>query len=147
MIIFTKLESLVKKKELIGQVVRYAIVGSISTGIHYITYLLLLWAISKTTITNTINANLSYACGYIVGFCFNYFLTTYFTFQTKANKKNATGFTISHILNYLVEMGALNLLLFYNVKESVSGLIVLIVAVPINFIFLKITYYLTGRKQ
>ncbi len=135
-----------KKKNLLLQIGRYGIVGGISTAIHYGTYLLLLWVIGKTGLNQTANANISYAGGYFVGFCFNYFLTTYFTFKTKASKKNATGFTVCHIINYLLEMGVLNLLLFWGLERSMAGLIVIVVAVPINFVMLKIAYYLSGKK-
>lgn len=135
-----------EKKDLILQIGRYGIVGGISTAIHYGTYLLLLWVLGKTGLNPTVNANLSYAGGYFVGFCFNYFLTTYFTFKTKASKKNATGFTVCHIINYFLEMGFLNLLLLWDMDRSIAGLIVIIVAVPINFVMLKIAYYLSCKK-
>lgn len=70
-------------REEIGRIVRFGIVGTVSTLIHYGVYLLLLrW----------LNPSISYTGGYIVGFCFNYVLTTYFTFRTKSSIKNAAGF-------------------------------------------------------
>lgn len=135
-----------QKKELLQQIVRYGIVGTISTGIHYGVYLLLMLLLGKMGVQQTLNANVSYAGGYLIGFCVNYVLTTYFTFKTKASKKNATGFTVSHILNYLIEMGVLNLLLYWGVEKSIAGLIVMIVAVPINFVFLKVSYYLAEKN-
>ena len=136
-----------QKKELFLQIVRYGIVGTVSTGIHYGVYLLLMFLLGDLGVQQTLNANISYAGGYLIGFCVNYVLTTYFTFKTKASKKNATGFTVSHVLNYLIEMGVLNLLLYWGVEKSIAGLIVIVVAVPINFVFLKISYYYSGKNE
>lgn len=137
----------IRRQKLIKQTFRYGVVGTVSTGIHYGGYLLLLYILGRTEINQTANANISYAGGYFIGFCVNYVLTTYFTFETKANSKNATGFTICHVLNYLIEMGVLNLLLYWGVEKSIAGLIVIVVAVPINFVFLKIAYYKIGKIE
>lgn len=135
-----------QRKELFKQILRYGIVGTVSTGIHYGAYLLMMHVLTVYVVDKTLNANISYAIGYMVGFSVNYVLTTYFTFETKATKKNASGFTISHILNYFIEMGVLNLLLYWHVEKSLAGLVVMVVAVPINFIFLKIAFYVSGKS-
>lgn len=135
----------IKYKRTILQFFRYGIVGTISTAIHYLMYLLFLSFFDRAEIHDNFNANISYALGYFIGFCFNYVLTTYFTFKTKANKKNAAGFTVSHVLNYMIEVGVLNGLLSLDFDRSVAGLIVIIVAVPINFVLLKISYYLSNK--
>lgn len=135
-----------RKRETIEQVFRFGIVGTIATAIHYGVYILILNLLCKQEIEQTVCANISYACGYFVGFCVNYVLTTYFTFKTKANKKNATGFTISHIINYLIETGVLNLLLLWDMDKTLAGLVTLVIAIPINFILLKIVFYVAGRK-
>lgn len=118
-------------REEIGRIVRFGIVGTVSTLIHYGVYLLLLrW----------LNPSISYTGGYIVGFCFNYVLTTYFTFRTKSSIKNAAGFSASHIINYFLELGVLNLFLWFGMGKQLTGIVTLVAVVPINFLILRFVY-------
>lgn len=115
----------------IGRIVRFGIVGTASTFIHYGVYLLLLrW----------LNPNISYTGGYIIGFCFNYVLTTYFTFRSKSSIKNAAGFSVSHVINYFLELGVLNFFLWFGLEKQLAGLVTLVAVVPNNYLFLRFVY-------
>ena len=69
------------------QFVRFGVVGTVSSAIHYGVYCLVLLVA---------NANISFTAGYAVGFICNYFLTTFFTFRSKPSSRNAVGFGFSH---------------------------------------------------
>ena len=113
------------------RVFRFGIVGAICTALHYGVYCLcLLFA----------NANVSYTVGYVVGLLCNYVLTTYFTFQSKATRGNVAGFVASHAVNYLMEIGLLNLFLWLNVSKWLAPIVVMAIAVPINFLLLNVVY-------
>ena len=115
----------------LGRIVRFGITGSLSTLVHYGAYLLaLLW----------MNATLAYTVGYGVGFCVNYVMTTFFTFKKRPSKKNAAGFLASHIVNYLLEIGVLNVMIFCGIDERLAGILTLIVVVPINFLILRFVF-------
>lgn len=114
-----------------GRIIRFGLVGAICEAIHYGTYLLLLMVT---------NANISYTGGYIAGLIWNYVLTTYFTFQKSPSKGNALGFIGSHFINYLMEIGLLNLVLWLDFSEWVAPLLVITIAVPINFLLLHFVY-------
>ena len=121
-------------KEL-GRIVRFGITGSLSTLIHYGAYLIaLIWMVPT----------IAYTVGYGVGLCVNYIMTTFFTFKEHPSKKNAAGFVASHIVNYLLEIGILNLFLYYGMEKRLAGILVLIVVVPINFLILRFVFV---RKQ
>ena len=121
-------------KEL-GRIVRFGITGSLSTLIHYGAYLIaLIWMVPT----------IAYTVGYGVGPCVNYVMTTFFTFKEHPSKKNAAGFVASHIVNYLLEIGILNLFLYYGMEKRLAGILVLIVVVPINFLILRFVFV---RKQ
>lgn len=110
---------------------RFGITGVISSLIHYGAYcLMLLW--TGTTVAYTI--------GYLVGLCCNYVLTTYFTFQRKPNKHNALGFAGSHLLNYLLEIGLLEFFLWLSVDKFIAPILVMTIAVPINFLLLRFIF-------
>ncbi len=118
-------------REEIGRIIRFGIVGTISTAIHYGVYYLML---------SIINPSISYTCGYLVGFCVNYILTTYFTFRAKSSIKNAAGFSISHVINYFLELGVLNLFIWGGMNERLAGIVTLIAVVPVNFLILRFVY-------
>lgn len=113
------------------RIMRFGIIGVLATGIHYGTYLiLLLW----------LSPSISYTGGYAVGFCVNYVLTTYFTFRTKSSVRNATGFTISHVINYLLELGVLNIFLYFGMGKQLAGIVTLIAVTPVNYLILRLVY-------
>lgn len=121
----------------VGRIIRFGIVGTFCSLVHYIIYCLCL------LITN---ANIAYTAGYAVGLVCNYALTTYFTFHKKPTKTNVAGFVGSHILNYLMEIGLLNLFLWLHISPWFSPILVMVVAVPINFLMLHFVY-LHQRKH
>lgn len=115
----------------IKHIVRFGIVGTASTFIHYGLYLLLLrW----------FNPSISYTGGYIIGFCFNYVLTTYFTFRSKSSIKKAAGFSVCHIINYFLELGVLHLFLWFGLEKQLAGIVTLVAVVPINYLILRFFY-------
>ena len=73
------------------------------------------------------NANISFTAGYAVGFICNYFLTTFFTFRSKPSSRNAVGFGFSHLINYLLEIGLLNLFLWIGAGELLAPILVMII--------------------
>ena len=87
-----------------------------------------------------------FTAGYAVGFICNYFLTTFFTFRSKPSSRNAVGFGFSHLINYLLEIGLLNLFLWMGAGELLAPILVMIIVVPINFLILHFVYIYKGRK-
>lgn len=124
-------------QEKFWQFMRFGIVGTISSAIHYGVYCLVLLAANPT---------LSFTAGYAVGFVCNYFLTTFFTFRSKPSSRNAIGFGFSHLLNYLLEVGLLNLFLWIGFGEFLAPILVLIVVVPINFLILHFVYTYKNKQ-
>jgi putative flippase GtrA len=119
------------KKQEFWRIVRFGITGSLSTLLHYGAYLLaLLW----------VNPTVAYTAGYGVGLCFNYVMTTFFTFREHPTKKNAAGFVASHMVNYLLEIGVLNAFLYFGMEERLAGIVTLVVVVPVNFLLLRFVF-------
>lgn len=115
----------------VGRILRFGITGGLSTLLHYaVYYVMLTW----------VNPTLSYTIGYGVGFCFNYVLTTFFTFRQQPTKKNAAGFLGSHVVNYLLEIAVLNGFIWLGINKQLSGIITLIVVVPINYLILRFVF-------
>lgn len=119
------------------RIFRFGITGSISSLIHYGAYCLaLLYS----------NPTVSYTVGYMVGLVCNYVMTTYFTFRQQPSKKNAAGFVTSHVINYLLEIGLLNLFLWMGLGQWLAPIVVMVIVVPINFLILRFVFLYRKNK-
>lgn len=124
-----------RHSEKFGEIVRFAIVGILATAIQYGVYLLLLrW----------LHHDISLTIGYIVSFIFNFFASTYFTFKVKANAKRGVGFAFSHLVNWLLQIAALNLFIWMGVDKEWAPIPMFCVCVPINFLLVR--YFLKVKK-
>ena len=120
------------------RIFRFSITGTVSSLIHYGVYCLaLLYS----------NPTLSYSIGYMVGLVCNYGLTTFFTFRQHPSKKNAAGFVTSHIINYLLEVGLLNLFLWMHFSQWLAPVLVMIIVVPINFLILRFVFLYKKKSK
>lgn len=113
---------------------RFVIIGIVATAIHYILYYVLLGAMSH---------NVAYTTGYVVSFLCNYALSTKYTFRVPFSLKRFIAFSISHVINYIIGIGLLNLFIWIGFSKALALLPALIIAVPINFFLVR--YALTHR--
>lgn len=113
------------------QFIRFGAVGLVASGIHYGIYYLLL---TKT------NVNVAYTTGYLISMLCNFFLTSYLTFRTHPSAGKAIGFCISHLINYLLHLLLLNIFLSVGISKTLAPILVLTVAVPINFFLLRFVF-------
>jgi len=120
----------------IFQLLRFGIVGIIATVIHYGIY----WIFLKW-----INPTLAYSIGYAVSFIFNFFLSSYFTFNIRPDIKKGIGFAFSHGINYLLHISLLNLFLYLGLPNTLAPIPVFAIVVPINFILVQTA--LTRNKK
>ncbi len=111
--------------------IRFAIVGVISTGIHYGLYYLL---------NPVMNVNIAYTIGYVIAWCCNFYLSAYFTFKSETSVKRGIGFAISHGINYVLHMILLNLFLWLGLSETLAPIPVYCIAVPVNFILVRYVF-------
>lgn len=116
------------KKEKIYELIRFGIVGSLSTILHYGTYLFL---------NPVLSPNSAYTTGYIISLIINFFLSNYFTFRTRPNLKKGIGFGLSHFINYTLQLLFFNLFLWAGFPETYAPLPVFIIVVPINFLLVR----------
>lgn len=111
--------------------IRFAIVGVISTGIHYGLYYLL---------NLVMNVNIAYTIGYVIAWCFNFYLSAHFTFKSETSVKRGVGFAVSHGINYVLHMVLLNLFLWLGLSETLAPIPVYCIAVPVNFILVRYVF-------
>lgn len=111
--------------------IRFAIVGVISTGIHYGVYYLL---------NLVMNVNIAYTIGYVIAWCCNFYLSAHFTFKSETSVKRGMGFAISHGINYVLHMVLLNLFMWLGLSETLAPIPVYCIAVPVNFILVRYVF-------
>ncbi len=114
-----------------GEIIRFIIVGIIATVIHYAIY----WILMRW-----INYNIAYTIGYALSFICYFFLTSYFTFKSKATVKRGLGFGTAYLVNYFLHMALLNLFIWLGVKDEWAPIPVYMMVIPINFILVRFVF-------
>ena len=127
-----------KKKAVIGEFVRFGIVGGVCTLLHYgIYYLLQLY----------INVNIAYTLGYALSFIANFYLTSWFTFGTSPSWKKLFGMGGAHAVNYALHIVLLNLFIQLGVAQEWAPIPVFAIAIPLNFLLVRFVFtYKKGKK-
>ena len=118
-------------KETFWELCRFGIVGVVAVAINYAIYLVLLPYIDKSV---------AYAIGYIISFCFNYWLSAHFTFKKETNKKNGIGFAGAHVFNFFLQIGLLNFFVWLGVPKVWAPLPMYCIAVPSNFLIVRLVF-------
>ncbi len=111
--------------------IRFCINGCMAVGIQYAVF----WLLSRF-----IETNIAFSIGYFVSFCCNFIVTSYWTFHSRPSWKRLTGFGGSHIVNYFVQIGFLNLYLWLQIPKEWAAILAMATAVPINFMLLHFVY-------
>ena len=112
----------------INEFIRFGIVGCIAVVVQYAVYYLCLKFVSH---------NVSYTIGYIFSFIVNYILTTSFTFRIKKTGRNGVGFTLSHLVNYCMQVGLLNLFIYFGCSKQIEPIPVFVICIPTNFLMVR----------
>ena len=111
-----------KKKETLGELIRFAIVGTTAAAMHYGIY----WVLQ-----HWINVNVAYTIGY---------LSARFTFHEKTSAKNGIGFGGAHLVNYLLHIVLFNFFLWIGLSRELAPIAVLAIAVPANFLMVRFVF-------
>lgn len=124
-------------KEKIVEFVRFCIVGTVATVLHYGIYIAI---INGFGIEGELWINVAYTIGYVLSWFGNLFLTARFTFREKVTMKRGFGFAASHGINYLLHMLFLNIFLAIGLSEEIAPLFVFAIVIPINFILVRMVF-------
>lgn len=116
------------KREKLGEVVRFGVVGVAAVLIQYGVYLLLVLFM---------NHNISMTLGYIISFIFNFIASTHYTFRVKANAKRGAGFVLSHVINYFMQIAMLNVFIWLGISKQIAPMPMFGICVPVNFLLVR----------
>lgn len=67
--------------------------------------------------------------------------------QIKTSAGNALGFAGCHAVNYLISIGLLNLFIYLGIDKLIAPILVLAIAIPVNFILLRTLFVTLSRKK
>ncbi len=116
------------RRQQLGEVIRFGIVGVLATLLQYAIYWVLIhWLVP--TISMTI--------GYAISFAFNFVASTRYTFRVEASAKRGAGFALSHAVNYVLQMLMLNLAIWLGVSKQWAPIPMFCVCVPVNFLLVR----------
>ena len=128
--------------------VRFTIVGLIGTLVQYALYDALLWLFDRWMggVNNWLT-NLAFVTAFFIEMTANYFFTTYYTFRSRPSWKNVSGFAGSRVVNFLIQMGLLNLLLLIlrHWEDAIdtdrwAGLAAILIAGVVNYFLLRLIF-------
>lgn len=111
--------------------IRFIIVGVLATAIHYGMYILLNLIIIPW---------LAYSIGYAISFLCNFYLSSKYTFKSKASIKKGIGFGISHAINYLIHITLLSIFIKIGISEELAPIPIFAIAIPVNFILVRFVF-------
>ncbi len=127
------------KRQKLGEVVRFGIVGGLATVLQYVIYLAMIPVLAHfiPKMGDHTLATTSNTIAYVVSFIFNFIASTRYTFKVKANAKRGAGFTLSHVVNYSMQTLCLNLFVGLGMLKQWAMIPTLCICIPINFLLVR----------
>ena len=127
------------KREKLGEVIRFGIVGGLATVLQYGIYLAIMPVLSHfiPQMGDHTLATAAITNAYVVSFIFNFIASTRYTFKVKANAKRGAGFTLSHVVNYSMQTICLNLFVGLGLAKQWAMIPTLCICIPVNFILVR----------
>ena len=120
--------------------VRFVFVGALGTGMQYGIYFLLLGVFQHHWPDVAILTSVAFSIGFVIEMISNYFLTSYYTFNSRPSLKNAGGFLVGRAINYVIQLLLLNLFIRFSLSEEVAGIVAIALAGVINY-FILLPFY------
>lgn len=129
------IDNIFKNKEcitnLLAEIKRFIIVGSLAVIIQYLSYLFFLTWLKLSAVYST-------TISYLISFIINFLLSNKFTFHTNPNTLHTLFFTLSHLINITLQT-LLVAMLTLKLNPKISILVAMIICIPTNFILVRLS--------
>ncbi|WP_329445312.1 GtrA family protein [Streptomyces sp. NBC_01426] len=114
------------RREQLGQIVRFGLVGGVNTATFFGIYLLL-------------HPWMPYFAAYTLAFLLSmvgsFFMNTYFTYRTRPTWKKFALFPLTNITNYVIQsVGLFVLVQWAGMDDRIAPLVAAVVAIPFTFL-------------
>lgn len=114
------------------EIIRFCLVGGFCTCLQYGVYVVFVNAVKVPAVVSTM---ISYAISFIA----NFFLSSNFTFHSKANAGRGVAFTISHLINMGMQTGLVAIFKGI-VGRTLALLPALAICVPLNYVMVRFAF-------
>ncbi len=126
--------------------VRFVCVGTFGTALQYAIYYGFLALFDVVWAESTLRVTTAFTLGFCIEMIANYFLTSFYTFRTRPSVKNAGGFMLGRLVNYLIQVGFLHILIACTLSEELSGIVAIMLAGVVNY-FVLVPFYSRKKEQ
>ena len=126
--------------------VRFFILGQVGTGIQYGVYYALLYLVGQIWGGNQFLTNVVFAAAFVLEMVFNYFMSNYYTFETKPNLVNLGGFLGARGINFVLQLLCLNVLLAW-MSEQWAGIAAILIAGVVNYFILRFCFKRSNKQN
>lgn len=127
-----KPNNILKSHDKKSEAIRFMMVGGFATLLQYGIYVVFVDAVGVSAVVSTM---ISYAISFVA----NFFLSSYFTFQSNPNAKKGIAFTLSHLINMGMQTGLVAVFKGL-VGQTLALLPALAICVPINFFLVRYAF-------
>ncbi|WP_330296375.1 GtrA family protein [Streptomyces sp. NBC_00503] len=127
------------RKEQLGQIFRFGLVGGVNTGTFYVFYLLMHPWMPYFA---------AYTAAFVLSMIGSFFMNTYFTYRTRPTWKKFLLFPLTNITNFVIQSaGLFALVTWAGMNTKIAPLVAAVVAIPFTFVLSrKILIPGTGAK-
>lgn len=121
--------SLTRFRRLLGEFLRFLVMGGINTLVAYIVYLILL---------NWMRYEIAYSLGYAVGICVAYALSAVFVFRKPMSKRSAVRFPLVYVVQFLISLGLLKIAVdWIHLPEWFAFCVAVVLTIPATFLMTR----------
>ncbi len=114
------------------EIIRFCLVGGFCTCLQYGVYVVFVNAVKVPAVVSTM-------ISYVISFIANFFLSSNFTFHSKANAGRGLAFTISHLINMGMQIGLVAIFKGI-VGRTLALLPALAICVPLNYVMVRFAF-------
>lgn len=129
-----------KNKRHKGEVLRFAITGTLVTFILYAVYLPLSFIMPNSV-------GIAYTVGFVISFITNFLLSNYYTFRTKPTFDRAILFCIVQFINYMLQILCFKFFIWLGVSNVWAPVPVWVFIFPINFLLMRVALKSASIKE
>lgn len=121
--------------------VRFVILGTTGSVVQTLFFLAAMWCLGEPE-KNSFLYFVAFGIGFLLEMIPNYFLSNWYTFGTKPDWKNASGFLLARAVNLGIQFGLLPILvhLLPTWNDGNIGFVVIVIAGIINYLVLLLFF-------